>query len=342
MRHQVPLIGYPAYEATSFGDIIVKKTGAFKKQRINSHGYAIVSLYDNQTQKHTCATVHSLILTAFTGGPPQDGQRYTVDHIDRVRDNNNISNLRWATGVEQSKNSSAKKVVPNRYRALIATDGNGNCETFQNIKDAARAIAGKDVNIATSVRRIYKALELGEIEFGRYWSHLSPPVGEFRLIPPTAIHGATGYYASSTGFIRTPRGFTTLGCTAGGREYPVITLANKHEYRVHRLVAAAFIEPDSTRPWVNHINGKKCDNRIENLEWTTARENALHAIEIGLTLPKKGVCVDRLDLQGNLNATFASLQLAAASEGTANFQNIIACCKGRQKTAYGFKWRYSE
>ena len=123
----------------------------------------------------------------------------------------------------------------------------------------------------------------------------------------------------------------------------MVTLSNKHEYRVHRLVAAAFLDPDEDRPWVNHINGVKNDNRITNLEWTTARENVLHAIEIGLIPPKESTCVDRLDLRGEFDgSTFGSLQLAAASVGTKNYQNIIACCKGRQKTAYGYKWRYSE
>ena len=183
----------------------------------------------------------------------------------------------------------------------------------------------------------------GGEEFGRSWAFLPPPDGEYRPIPPSAIHGATGYFASSTGFVRTPRGYTTSGCTAGGREYPVVTLGNRHEYKVHRLVAAAFLEADSERPWVNHINGVKTDCRIENLEWTTARENALHAIEIGLTPPRTdGGRIDRYDAGGEYVGTYASLQLAAAAVGTRHYQNILACCRGRQKTAYGCKWRYSE
>ena len=340
-----PLNGMPAYEATSTGEIIVKKTGHIKQQRLNSYGYAIVSLYENTTQKHKCVTVHSLVLLAFTGGPPEDGQRYTVDHIDRVRNNNHISNLRWATGVEQSQNSTTK-TTNNSYRSLIAIDENGNCETFPDIYAAATSIENaKDIYAATSVRRIYKALKTKELEFGRFWDYLPTPaaaVGEFRPIPPAAIHGETGYFASSTGFVRTPRGYITSGCTAGGREYPVVTLVNKHEYRVHRLVAAAFLKPDEGRPWVNHINGRKSDNRLVNLEWTTARENALHAIEIGLTPMKQSTCIDRLDLNNTFDATYTSLQLAAASVCTTHYQNIRACCKGRQKTAYGYKWRYSE
>ena len=57
---------------------------------------------------------------------------------------------------------------------------------------------------------------------------------------------------------------------------------------VHRLVALAFLPNPENKPCVNHIDGDKTNNKLENLEWVTYSENTIHSFRNGLQIPAKG------------------------------------------------------
>lgn len=65
-----------------------------------------------------------------------------------------------------------------------------------------------------------------------------------------------------------------------GEGYAQVPITRGNNMRVHRLVAETFIPNPENKPFINHIDGNKANNRVDNLEWCTNSENQRHAIDI--------------------------------------------------------------
>lgn len=97
--------------------------------------------------------------------------------------------------------------------------------------------------------------------------------------------------------------------------YRVGLVKNKKQtsYLVHRLVAKEFLVNPSNKPQINHINGLKGDNRLENLEWSTFSENQIHAYKMGLS--KYVGQNNTLVLDTNTGIYYDSIKEAALAKG---------------------------
>lgn len=122
--------------------------------------------------------------------------------------------------------------------------------------------------------------------------------------------------------------------------------------RMHRLIAETFIPNPKNKNQVNHINGIKTDNRVENLEWVSNHENVIHAWENGLTRPlwknKFGKNHNRskeiYQIDKNTNLVIKKFYGCSEAERETGVkrQNIHLCCSGKAKTAGGYKWEFVE
>lgn len=140
------------------------------------------------------------------------------------------------------------------------------------------------------------------------------------------------YYISKNGEIFNSRHNAVAQIIVNGY---YIAKIRKKSFLVHRLVALTYLDNPNNHPVVNHIDENKLNNKVENLEWTTQKENC-NAHSKTISHERK---VIQKDLDGNIIKIHNSITEAGISIGLTRHA-VNKVCIGKNKTAGGFSWEY--
>ena len=170
------------------------------------------------------------------------------------------------------------------------------------------------------------------------WKSIQGYEGYYEVSDNGDVRSVDRYVKNHGDFVRKLNG-KMMKQTIANNGYYVVNLRKNRTSNVvcvHRLVAEAFIENPEHKDTVNHIDGNKLNNNVENLEWATYSENNVHAITTKLRSPR-GNRIFQYDKMGNLVAEYPSACEASRVTGIGR-EVISACLNHYVQSAGGFVW----
>ncbi len=335
---------FPNYDVSSLGNIRNNKTGKQMKLCVKSGYYHVCFVNDSSKKSFK---VHRLVALAFIENPEH---KMEVNHKDKNKLNNSLSNLEWMTRRENNiHRCEGAKITSNKNKVINRIDATTNeiLEKYNSIELAGTWAYNNGYT---------KTIHNGRNSIGNCLSGLSKIAYKFKwecenknceldneiwkqVVLANVDTTNKQYYVSNLGRFKNSSGIIMDNYKINESGYLRVYIYKK-THALHRLIAFAFIENVENKEQVNHIDGNKLNNSVENLEWVTNKENQIHKFKIGLANCYTRKIV-QYDLEMNKIKEFESI-IGAAKELDIGKTNIMGVLVNRRKTAGGFIFKYLE
>ncbi len=271
---------YKNYKADKDGNIYNIITNKLINGSIDTHGYIKISLFYNDNKKIMLA--HRFIYECFNDIITND---FEIDHIDRNKLNNNLSNLQLLSIIDHHKKTSennpntGKKIGIKLSKSIIAINLNTEVETpYNSLTEASLAIPGAT---ATKICMVLK----GKRKSHQGYTFRYSDSNDFIENEIWKIHSNQlfkGIEISNLGRIKSKKGIISYGRMHGTYRRIAVSQNGKAKHVfVHRLVCEVFHgpQPDSTYT-VDHIDRNRINNNENNLRWANKKEQRRNASDI--------------------------------------------------------------
>jgi hypothetical protein len=330
---------YNNYEVSSKGNVKNINTERILKP-FNKGGYSIVGLCKNGILR--TFAIHRLVAIAFL---PNNENKRQVNHKDKNRLNNNLSNLEWNTATENNIHRSFNCIQTTNQNIVVwrlDKETNELLQKYDSIELAAiwcfenkLCISSHNSSggISNTIRGIVKTCCGYKWEMNKQTS-LDGEIWKNIKINEKIVEN---YFVSNLGRFKNSKGIIMNNYKPHHSGY-VYLRVNTTKYALHRLIASTFIINLHDKLAVNHIDGNKLNNCVENLEWVTIKENNQHSHNVGIIKPFKRQIV-QYDLRLNELKRFNSIKEAMDELQIDTIKKVLY---NKQKTAGGFIFKYVE